>query len=160
MKKTFLVALVSVIAFTACLKNGNENTCVPKDITVTAPGNEVIALKGYLTGNGITAAEDSRGFFYNISSPGTGNKPNNCSSVTVDYVAKLTNGTTVDSANNVTYPVAAFITGWQEALPLIASGGSMTVYLPPSLAYGSTPVGNVPANSNMIFMITLKNVFN
>ena len=38
---------------------------------------------------------------------------------------------------------------------LIAPGGSITLYLPPSLAYGSTAVGSIPANSILVFTIDL-----
>lgn len=158
MKKGYLILLIAAFGITACLKN-DKFECKPVEVTITAPASEVNNLKGYLTGNNITATEDQRGFFYNITTQGTGAKPTNCSSVTIDYVAKLTNGNTVDSNNNVTFGVSQFITGWQEALPLLAAGGSMTLYLPPSLAYGSSGSGSVPPNANMIFSINLKTVY-
>lgn len=154
MKKLLVVLVVLTVCFAACYK-GNDTDCVPEDVQIKAPDPEINALRGYLAGNGITATEDPRGFFYTLAAPGTGVKPNTCSFVNLDYVAKLTNGATVDSNKDNTYQVRAFIIGWQEALPLMAAGGKMTLYLPPSLAYGSTANGNVPANSNMIFNIDL-----
>ena len=157
MKKRLFVLLIPALGIAGCLKNDIKE-CIPTEVTVKAPEGEVSSLRGYLSANGISTQEDSRGFFYNISTPGSGVKPNTCSIVTVDYVAKLTNGNTVDSNNNVQYNVGAFITGWKEALPLLSPGGSMTLYLPPSLAYGSAANGNVPANSNLVFFIALKEV--
>lgn len=146
-----------MIGLAACLKN-ESTPCNPADVTITASSSEVAALKGTLAGNGITATEDPRGFFYSFTTTGTGAKPTVCNTVVVDYVAKLMNGTTVDSSDNAGYPVSAFIVGWQEALPLMAAGSKITLYLPPSLAYGSVTNGNVPANSNLRFDITLKAV--
>ncbi|MEY3433469.1 MAG: hypothetical protein RL131_1405, partial [Bacteroidota bacterium] len=40
-------------------------------------------------------------------------------------------------------------------LPLINAGGKIKLYLPPSLGYGSRAVGSIPANSVLIFEITL-----
>ena len=60
-----------------------------------------------------------------------------------------------DSGNNVQFNLSGLIIGWQEGIPLIAPGGSITLYLPPSLAYGSTAVGSIPANSILVFTIDL-----
>ena len=45
--------------------------------------------------------------------------------------------------------------GWQAAIPLIAPGGSITLYLPSSLAYGARAQNGTPANSILIFKIDL-----
>jgi FKBP-type peptidyl-prolyl cis-trans isomerase len=132
--------------------------CIPMEVTYKAPASEVSALKGILAGSGITATEDPRGFFYTITGPTTGVEPTTCSLVSLDYVAKILNGAQVDQGTNATFQVAAFITGWQEALPLLPKGASMRLYLPPSLAYGSTQNGDIPANSNLEFLIDLKEV--
>lgn len=158
MKKNVLLVLLLMTGFVACLKDDTEN-CVPTEVTVTAPSAEVNALKGTLSGHGITTTEDPRGFFYNFVTPGSGSKPNTCSTVKVNYVARLMDGTKVDSADGAVYPIKAFITGWQEALPLMPVGSKMTVYLPPSLAYGNQQTGSIPPNSNLQFDITLENIY-
>ena len=158
MKTRLFLLLIPSLALASCLKN-NKTQCVPTEVTYKAPDPEITSLQGFLSGNGITATADPRGFFYTISDSGTGTKPNTCSTIIMDYTAKLlSNRATVDSNNNVQYPVNAFILGWQEALPLLAAGGSMTLYVPPSLAYGSQVNGNIPANSNLVFTIKLKAV--
>jgi FKBP-type peptidyl-prolyl cis-trans isomerase len=48
--------------------------------------------------------------------------------------------------------------GWQYGLPLIKPGGKILLYLPPSLGYGSSPVGTIPANSVLIFEVQLVSV--
>ena len=151
MKK--ITILFSVLILASCSKNENCD-----EVKTAAPVSEVNNLRDYLNTNGITTTEDSRGFFYIINSTGTGDKPTICSSVTVNYVGKLLDGTTFDSGNNSSFSLSGLITGWQEGIPLIAPGGKITLYLPPTLAYGSSGVGSIPANSNLIFEIDLVKV--
>lgn len=158
MKKLLLMLLLPALGMTGCLKD-NEDDCKPTWVSYKAPDSEISALRGILAGSGISTQEDPRGFFYKITPAGGGDTANTCSAVNLNYVAKLlSNGTTVDSNNNVTYRVKAFIVGWQEALPLMHEGDSMTLYVPPSLAYGSVANGPIPASSNLQFNIRLRAV--
>jgi FKBP-type peptidyl-prolyl cis-trans isomerase FkpA len=50
------------------------------------------------------------------------------------------------------------ILGWQYGIPLVKAGGRIMLYLPPSLGYGSQSTGTIPANSVLIFDITLQGV--
>ncbi|MDB5239550.1 MAG: FKBP-type peptidylprolyl isomerase [Spirosoma sp.] len=131
------------------------NGCNPAPITFKAPQAELTALKQYIDANGIKATVDDRGFYYVIDSPGTGAKPTVCSNVTVNYAGTLTNGTTFDSNKGISFTLNQLIIGWQEGIPLIAPGGSITLYLPPSLAYGSQAQNSIPANSILVFKIDL-----
>ena len=151
MQKLGIVILLSVIAFASCKKDDNRD-CSP--VTIAAPSSEVETLRAYLTSNSITPTEDSRGFFYTINTAGN-TKPTVCNTVTVNYVGKLTNGTQFDAASNVTFALSRLVVGWQEGIPLIGTGGSITLYLPPSLGYGSVDYGDIPANSILIFNIDL-----
>ena len=154
MKKKLLILLIPVLMIVSCKK---EDECA--EVTVNAPASEVTTLYNYILANNITAVADPRGFFYTVASFGSGDKPTPCSGVTVDYTGKLTNGSTFDSGTNASFYLSSLITGWKEGIPLIAPGGSITLYLPPSLAYGSSANGSIPANSNLIFIIDLKAVY-
>jgi len=156
MNKLILIAFAFFIALSACIKN-DAPEC--NTVNTTAPAAEVAVLRTYLDTNNISAAEDSRGFFYSISNPGSGTKPTICNAIQVNYTGKLTNGTVFDSTTGVAFYLSQLIPGWQEGIPLIAPGGSITLYLPPSLGYGSSGSGSVPANSNLIFEITLTAIF-
>jgi FKBP-type peptidyl-prolyl cis-trans isomerase FkpA len=157
MKRIALIpVLAGVLLFGACNKESDNNlsgACGP--VTTTAPGDEVAQLQAYISSNGITAAADSRGFFYTIKAPGDSLKPTVCSNVQVNYAGRLTNGTRFDGANQVSFSLSRLITGWKQGIPLIGEGGSITLYLPPSLGYGATATGNIPANSILIFDIDL-----
>ncbi len=152
--KNLCWALLLPVFVVSCKK---EDSC--PEVNIKAPDAEITALRAYISGNSITATEDPRGFFYTINNAGTGSKPTACSGVSVNYIGKLTNGTQFDAGTNVSFNLSQLIIGWQEGIPLIKAGGAITLYLPPALAYGSAAVGSIPANSNLIFTITLNAVY-
>ena len=156
--KRGLFGLLTMASLAGCLSNNNDVPCNAAPVTTAAPQTEIATLKQYIDANRITATADSRGFYYTIQSPGTGTKPTVCSNVTVNYVGKLTNGTTFDSGNGVSFGLNQLILGWQEGIPLIAPGGRITLYLPPSLAYGAQAKGSIPANSILVFQIDLTRI--
>lgn len=153
--KNYAFALLMGALVTSGCQDTDQTPCNAVAVTTKAPAAEVSALKQYIDANKIVATADDRGFYYTIQSPGTGTKPTVCSNVTVNYVGKLTNNTTFDSGKSVSFGLNQLIIGWQEGIPLIAPGGSITLYLPPSLAYGSQAQGSIPANSILIFQIDL-----
>ena len=146
----YLLLALSLSLGNAC---GTKENCTSP--TKTAPASEVTALETYITAQGITATKDSRGFYYAITAPGGASKPTICSTISVKYTGRLTNGTVFDSSNGATFSLSQLIVGWQQGIPYIGKGGKITLYLPPSLAYGSSSSGSIPANSILIFDIEL-----
>jgi FKBP-type peptidyl-prolyl cis-trans isomerase FkpA len=151
-------ALSCLILFAACSKtDDNINRCVP--LNVPASSQDQTNLQAYISANAISAVADPRGFFYIIHRNGdTTNRPTVCSSVRVGYTGRLTNGNQFDAAANSAFQLGNLILGWQEGIPLIGEGGSITLYIPPSLGYGSTPKTGIPANSILVFTIDLLDV--
>lgn len=158
-----IIAFLLVIAFTAgsCLKK--ESGCGYSESNVTAPSNEVAMVESYLSVNNITATKHSSGMYYQIVSTGSGGAPHLCSQVKVSYVGKLTNGTIIDQSSSALFTLGSLIEGWKKGLPLIEKGGSINLYIPPTLGYGASDYPTtgtvvVPANSVLIFEITLIDV--
>lgn len=151
-KRTILL-LIPIAILTGCLKNEYTPNC--SDVTTVAATSEIASLQAYIDTNHIVATKDARGFFYHLDSVTAGAKPTICNSVNVAYKGYLLNGTIFDQSNGAVFNLSDLIIGWQEAIPLISVGGSITLYLPPSLAYGSKAVGSIPANSYMKFVIRL-----
>lgn len=148
-----------------CLSCGKKDTtCSYNDSGMIAPASEVANVQAYLTTNSITATQHPSGFFYKINQAGTGAAVVNlCSVVSVKYAGRLTNGTYFDPTTPGTTSAATFtlgqvIVGWQKGVPLISAGGKITLYIPPSLGYGSSAAGTIPANSILIFDIELVSV--
>lgn len=155
MIKTYgLLFLAVALTVTGC-QQADKTPCTAAPVTTKAPPEEVTALKQYIDANKISATADARGFYYTIQSPGSGTKPTICSNVTVAYAGKLTSGKTFDSSTGIRFGLDQLILGWQEGIPLIAPGGSITLYLPPSLAYGAQEQNGIPANSILVFKIDL-----
>ncbi len=158
LKSFFLPAAATILLLTSCSKSDSSDRCIVP--STAAPSTEVNALQAYISSNGITAAADARGFFYTISRAGdTAKRPSLCSSVKVSYTGRFTNGNQFDAGNNATFVLGNLILGWQEGIPLIGKGGSLILYLPPSLAYGASGSGSIPANANLVFAIDLVDVF-
>lgn len=161
MKKWFFVSAFLALAALGCKKNDGCKSVAP---TTTASASESAYLQNYLTANNITASQKN-GMYYVITSQGTGSSPNLCSSISVDYVGKLINGTSDGAqfdASKPNYPFVSslnnLIAGWQLVLPLVKAGGTVTLYIPPSLGYGTQGSGPIPANSYLKFLITVKSV--
>lgn len=158
MNKIVIPALAAVFALSACGK-GSDTTHNCPPVTTQAPTAEVTTLRNYIVNANIAATADARGFFYKIADTGSAEKPSSCSNITINYVGKLTNNTQFDAQNGISFDLSRLITGWQEGIPLIGRGGKITLYLPPSLAYGSAAQQGIPANSILVFYVEL-NDFN
>jgi FKBP-type peptidyl-prolyl cis-trans isomerase FkpA len=51
------------------------------------------------------------------------------------------------------------IGGWEVGLPGMRVGGTRRLIVPPSQAYGSSQVGNIPGNSTLVFDVQLLGVY-
>jgi FKBP-type peptidyl-prolyl cis-trans isomerase FkpA len=159
MKRQYVFLLLVGLVTSSC-QLGQRPPCDPTPVVTNVPQSEVTALKQYIDSKGIKATADERGFYYTIQKPGSGAKPTICSNVTVNYKGTLTNGESFDSGNDVSFGLNQLVLGWQVGIPLVAPGGSVTLYLPPSLAYGSQEQSGIPANSMLVFEIDLVKVSN
>jgi FKBP-type peptidyl-prolyl cis-trans isomerase FkpA len=149
----FLFIGAALLSMQACTQTTN---CNP--VTTKATAAEVVTLEKYLSDNGIVATKDDRGFYYKIVNPGAGSKPTICNTVTVAYTGSLIDGSQFETTTNASFQIATVIVGWQEGIPLIAKGGQIKLYIPPSLAYGDKAKASIPANSILIFDVELKEV--
>ena len=164
MKKWFLLGTLTLLMFAACKK---DKACASLPPNTVATSAETANLQSYLTSNNITTAGEKNGMFYVISTQGTGQSPNLCSTITIDYVGKTINTTTGTDgaqfdASPANQPLVSslnkLIAGWQLTMPLVKAGGVITLYIPPSLGYGAQTAGSIPPNSYLKFQITLRDV--
>ena len=97
---------------------------------------------------------------------GTGAAAANGSSATVTYTAWLYSDT-APGHKGAQFDAGAFtftigggqvISGFEQGVTGMLVGGQRTVLVPASLAYGASGYGNVPANSGLVFDITLNAV--
>jgi FKBP-type peptidyl-prolyl cis-trans isomerase FklB len=100
------------------------------------------------------------GLQYEVLVMGSGPKPTAESTVKVNYVGTLIDGTEFDSSikrnEPAQFPVSGVISGWTEALQLMPVGSKFKLYLPQSIAYGATGAGEViKPYSTLIFEVEL-----
>lgn len=98
------------------------------------------------------------GLQYRIIDEGDGARPGLDSTVRVHYRGSKLNGLEFDSsfARGVPeeFPVNTVLKGWQEVLPLMKTGATWQIFVPPELAFG--PRGNPPVGPNEALMFDLK----
>lgn len=137
--------------------------CAKKDAAPAVPEPDPKAeRRAQLFGPRATAADitwRSSGLGIRIVTPGEGAAPRTSDTVRVHYTGTLKDGTVFDDSRARSKPdefvVSRLITGWAAAMPALKPGGRAEIFVPPSLGYGSRKVGNVPANSGLIFDVEL-----
>lgn len=113
-------------------------------------------LQANLGKNGIVALPS--GVQYRIIEEGEGSRPGMEDTVKVHYRGSKINGHEFDSsfARGVPeeFPVNTVLRGWQEVLPLMKTGATWQIFVPPELAFGAR--GNPPVGPNEALMFDLK----
>jgi len=100
----------------------------------------------------------SSGLQYQVLKEGDGPKPTATDKVKAIYRGELINGTVFDDSRGLPreFAVAGVVQGWQEELPLMATGSKWKLFVPPALGYGATQRGPViEPNSVLVFEIEL-----
>jgi len=114
------------------------------------------AITKYISDNNIDAVEyETSGLFYSIKKAGGAAHPSSNSEVTVNYDGHLLNGERFDKGDTIKLYLDQTIYGWKLGIPLIGEGGSIQLLVPSSLAYGTRKVGDIPANSPLVFDVDL-----
>ena len=164
MKNLFLTLFLSA-AFLSCKKTDAPGCSytTPNNVATAA---EITYLQNYMTSTTTVATQHQSGVFYSITDPGTGSNPNVCSNITVNYTGRILGGPIFDPTYSTPakFMLGQLIIGWQRVLPVLKSGGTITLYIPPSLGYGPNNVYNnqgvliIPGNSYLAFEINLVDV--
>lgn len=159
MIKNLIFFICIVFLITACKKSTVSTGCAYTNSTVIAPSTEIATLQTWITANHPAAILHPSGFFYEITSPGTGDTATICSHIIIKYSGYLIFTTPLfkfdENLNGASFALGQLIVGWQKGIPLIKTGGSINLYIPPTLGYGSSPSGIIPANSYLLFNIQL-----
>jgi FKBP-type peptidyl-prolyl cis-trans isomerase FkpA len=165
MLSRLLILFSFCVVLSSCSKSSSDAGCTYTAPTVVVPASELTALQAWVNANRPAAISDPGGFYYEMITAGTGTViPTVCSKVTVKYSGYLTNGFKFTSAaeetNASTFTLGGLIAGWQRGIPLARKGGTINLYLPPTLGYGATANASIPANSILLFTIQLVDVTN
>jgi FKBP-type peptidyl-prolyl cis-trans isomerase len=169
MKKWFSLIAVGMALFMGACKKDKAAGCTATQTTIVATTTEIDSLSRYFTLNGIPAIQHESGCFNTLDSAGTGLNPGICNSVAVTYAGYLMGNpvpfNTFSDSTGIVFSLQDVVVGWQRVMPVLKVGGGITIYIPPSLGYGSVDKKNgdgdiiVPKNSYMKFTIHLLEVY-
>jgi FKBP-type peptidyl-prolyl cis-trans isomerase len=131
----------------------------------TRLASDIAAIDTYLQTKNIQAQQDGSGIRYTINSKGQTSpptKPVKDDSVIVSYTENLCLLTVPDSAKLISKKKIAWkdqVTAWRIMLPqYVTQGSTINMYVPSGYGYGSSVKGNIPPNSNLVYMVTLDSV--
>lgn len=98
-----------------------------------------------------------------IQDPGTPEKIKFGDSVWADYTGYLLDESEFDSSEGrdpISFVMGAgnVVRGWEIAFKELGRGGKATIFIPSYLGYGNSRQGTIPANSVLIFEVTVTEV--
>ncbi len=156
----WLMSLLAIAVFAAC----NKKNDTPFDPAKQAAIDEQL-ITDYISKNSLTGVmkDDTSVLRYKILANGISNdtiKLNERMNIT--YTGKLLNGTQFDSGTKTTLSdlrLEDLVKGWQIGLRKISKGGKVLLIIPSALGYGNRAAGSIPANSVLVFEITLHDFY-
>ncbi|HVX24548.1 MAG TPA: FKBP-type peptidyl-prolyl cis-trans isomerase [Candidatus Saccharimonadales bacterium] len=91
---------------------------------------------------------------------GTGATVQPGDTISADYVGALvSNGVIFDASANhggpQTFPLSGVIAGWSQGIPGMKVGGTRRLLIPSGLAYGDHAQSGIPADSDLVFDVTV-----
>ena len=138
-KLPLIAVMVGALSLSACGGGGSSNT-TPPDNPASLVINDVKVGTGATATQGTSATITYKTYLYKIG-------------------ATDSKGTLIDPGTDpLTFTVGAgkLITGVETGIVGMKVGGQRTLFIPSSMAYGSsTNISNVPANSGLVFDMTL-----
>ncbi len=153
-------------------EEARQNLAMQKEMKEREAKNKTLiveqkkALKEYAAKNSIKCIESPLGVLVEVQNPGVGMKAVNGTKAMILYAGKLMNGTPFDSNIGKNpeslLPVLVgshnVVPGMEDAMQYFGKGGKGRLLIPAALAYGDRENGPIPANSNLIFDIEVKEV--
>ena len=148
-----------VIGLTALISCGTDDTEYVSPITETPEEaferNEAEIL-AYIEANDLEATRTENGLYYVITTEGTGDFPDSNADVSVNYKGYFLNDNVFDqSTAAIQFNLQNVITGFSQGIQLIQEGGSATLLMPASLAYGVYGSGPIPPYTAIAFDVEL-----
>ncbi len=125
------------------------------------PRDPELVIADYIAKEGLNVTTTASGLRYEFQEEGTGDLPVSNSILSLTFTQKLPDGEilsvgTTPSDNYITNQIA----GLQEGLRLMKAGSKATFIIPPNIGFGNLRVGDVPANSVLIYEIEVQAISN
>ena len=123
-------------------------------VMLSMPPAEFMTANAKRSGVKTTAS----GLEYQVLKKGDGPTPTMADAALVEYKGSLTSGQVFDASKPgqpVPMQIGQVVPGFAEALTLMPKGSQYRVWIPPQLGYGEREAGPIPANSVLVFDITM-----
>ena len=116
-------------------------------------------IKTYLEKKGINCLRSDSGLYYTILEPGEGKNIQFEDIVSFSYTGSFINGQKFDQQKKpVEFAVKNLIGAWKEIMLELKSGAKVFLVAPPQLGYGEHELDDIPANSILVYEITVHGV--
>jgi FKBP-type peptidyl-prolyl cis-trans isomerase len=116
-------------------------------------------IKRYLEKNGITCKRSDSGLYYSIIEPGEGRNIHFEDIVSFSYTGSFISGQKFDQQKKpVEFAVKELIGAWKEIMLELKVGAKVFMVAPPQLGYGERELDDIPANSILVYEITVHGV--
>ncbi len=116
-------------------------------------------IKTYLEKKGITCKRSDSGLYYKITEPGEGRNIHFEDIVSFSYTGSFINGQKFDQQKKpVEFAVKDLIGAWKEIMLELKAGAKVFLVAPPQLGYGEHELDDIPANSILVYEITVQGV--
>jgi peptidylprolyl isomerase len=169
MKRTVLLIAAcafALFAVAAAACGGDDDSSTPtataRAATATSGASATAKPSATTGGSAVAGATTTAsGLKYVDHVVGTGAAPLKCQIVTIEYVGTLANGTKFDASADhggsytFQFGIGRVVQGMDEGISTMKVGGKRTLYIPSALAYGTQGYGPIPANTDIVFDVTL-----
>ncbi|MNK49190.1 putative FKBP-type peptidyl-prolyl cis-trans isomerase [compost metagenome] len=124
------------------------------------------AIQAYLKKNNLSFEKDASGYYYKVTTDGTGDVIKNSDSVYYSYTFKTLSGQVLNQTSNVMIPgtflgytdrftinnVSYVFTPIREVLTKLKRGGNATLIMPSNMAFGKNGISflNIGSNENIL----------
>ena len=118
-------------------------------------------IEQFLHNNAISYIESS-GVYIHFEQQGSEIFPTEESTVEISYTATYLNGNVFDKSpdgETVKLNLQDAINGLSIGLKYVSKGGTVSIYIPPSLGYGANPPFGVRKNAILVYHIHLVDIF-
>lgn len=158
-QRVFILSIVVVFlvgtigAYMLVLFTGNDDNTAQTTTEETSQQEELkVDPTAYVTKDAVTALQKTD------LKAGNGPEVKAGDTIKVQYKGSLAKtGQVFDqtSGEAIELPLEGVIQGWQEGIPGMKVGGTRRLVIPAAMAYGNAPVGSIPANSDLVFEVTV-----
>lgn len=146
MKYTGILFWISLFAVSVSIGCGKEENQREIDEAL---------IREYIAEKGLVTQTTHSGLHYVIDVPGVDEHPDYFDVVRIAYTGTTLDGNVFDASPDASFVLGNLIEGFREGIPLFGKGGSGLLIIPSHLGYGSQSYPDIPANSVLVFDITL-----